>query len=83
MIPIIRLEDESFPSYYYIVLACVFIFHKVVWFFTPMALSAFNNRISDPLVGGTYITLLNTFMNLGGTVSKSVSTWFVGQMTVK
>ena len=83
MTPIIRLEDESFPSYYYIVLACVFIFHKVVWFFTPTALSAFNNRISDPLVGGTYCTLLNTFMNLGGTVSKSVSTWFVGQMTVK
>ena len=81
--PIIRLEDGSFPSYYYIVLTCLYISHKVIWFFSPMALSAFNNRISDPLVGGTYMTLLNTFMNLGGVVSKSFSLWFVGLITFK
>ncbi|KAI0757425.1 MFS general substrate transporter [Daedaleopsis nitida] len=30
-------------------------------------MSAFHTRISDPVVGGTYMTLLNTFTNLGGT----------------
>jgi len=29
--------------------------------------SAFHTIISDPLIGGTYMTLLNTFSNLGGT----------------
>ncbi|KAH9927460.1 MFS general substrate transporter [Epithele typhae] len=30
-------------------------------------MSAFHTRISDPVVGGTYMTLLNTLTNLGGT----------------
>ncbi|GBE78525.1 Uncharacterized membrane protein [Sparassis crispa] len=33
-------------------------------------ISAFHTRISDPVVGGTYMTLLNTFSNLGGTWPK-------------
>jgi len=32
-----------------------------------VGISAFHTRISDPLIGGTYMTLLNTFTNLGGT----------------
>ncbi|KZP32438.1 hypothetical protein FIBSPDRAFT_723039 [Athelia psychrophila] len=32
-----------------------------------VGLSAFHARISDPVIGGTYMTLLNTFTNLGGT----------------
>ncbi|KAH9947960.1 MFS general substrate transporter [Amylocystis lapponica] len=33
-------------------------------------MSAFHTRISDPVVGGTYMTLLNTFSNMGGTWPK-------------
>ena len=40
-------------------------------------------RISDPLVGGTFITLLNTFWNLGSMWSRSFSLWVVEQITVK
>ncbi|KAH8120631.1 acetyl-coenzyme A transporter 1-domain-containing protein [Phellopilus nigrolimitatus] len=32
-----------------------------------VGMSAFHTRISDPIIGGTYMTLLNTFTNLGGT----------------
>ncbi|KDQ54907.1 hypothetical protein JAAARDRAFT_38023 [Jaapia argillacea MUCL 33604] len=32
-----------------------------------VGISAFHTRISDPVIGGTYMTLLNTFTNLGGT----------------
>jgi MFS transporter, PAT family, solute carrier family 33 (acetyl-CoA transportor), member 1 len=29
--------------------------------------SAFYTQIADPIIGGTYLTLLNTVSNLGGT----------------
>ena len=31
-----------------------------------VAQMAFYNRISDPAIGGTYLTMLNTLANLGG-----------------
>ncbi|KAJ7693586.1 acetyl-coenzyme A transporter 1-domain-containing protein [Mycena rosella] len=50
------------------------IIHTVVSSFTStvqfVGISAFHTRISDPLIGGTYMTLLNTFTNLGGTWPK-------------
>ena len=84
MTPMVKMADGSFPSYFYALLTCLYVVHKVVgWFFTHLAMMAFNNRISDPLVGGIYITLLNTFYDLGRVVSKSFSLWFVGQITFK
>lgn len=35
-----------------------------------VGMSAFHTRISDPMIGGTYMTLLNTASNLGGTWPK-------------
>ncbi|KAF9569838.1 MFS general substrate transporter [Agrocybe pediades] len=35
-----------------------------------VGISAFHTRVSDPLIGGTYMTLLNTFTNMGGTWPK-------------
>nr|ASF90231.1 hypothetical protein SPAR01527 [Bartheletia paradoxa] len=32
-----------------------------------VCIAAFHNRIADPLIGGSYMTLLNTVSNLGGT----------------
>eukprot|EP00966_Prymnesium_polylepis_P116816 2699538-Prymnesium_polylepis.1 len=32
----------------------------------PNVAQAFFNRVSDPAIGGTYMTMLNTFANLGG-----------------
>ncbi|KAF8898334.1 acetyl-coenzyme A transporter 1 [Infundibulicybe gibba] len=53
------------------------IVHTVVSSFTStvqfVGISAFHTRVSDPLIGGTYMTLLNTFTNMGGTWPK----WFV------
>ncbi|KAI6158740.1 acetyl-coenzyme A transporter 1-domain-containing protein [Pisolithus thermaeus] len=53
-----------------------------------VGISAFHTRISDPLIGGTYMTLLNTFTNLGGTwpkyfVLKGVDFFSVAHCTVK
>ncbi|KAF7367312.1 GYF domain-containing protein [Mycena sanguinolenta] len=44
--------------------------HGPLLFRLFVGISAFHTRISDPLIGGTYMTLLNTFTNLGGTWPK-------------
>ena len=44
---------------------------------------AFNAKISDPLIGGTYMTLLNTVSNLGGVWPSSLSLWAVDGLTWK
>jgi len=36
----------------------------------------------DPAIGGTYMTLLNTFANLGGTWPSSLIMYLIGQFTV-
>lgn len=36
----------------------------------------------DPAIGGSYMTLLNTFANLGGTWPSSVIMYLIGQLTV-
>ncbi|KAI0700407.1 MFS general substrate transporter [Cytidiella melzeri] len=51
-------------------------------------ISAFHTRISDPVVGGTYMTLLATFTNLGGTwprffVLKGVDLFSVATCQIK
>lgn len=44
---------------------------------------AFNAKVSDPLIGGTYMTLLNTVSNLGGNWPSTVALWLVDPLTVK
>ena len=44
---------------------------------------AFFARVSDPAVGGTYMTLLNTVSNMGGTWPGTLSLWLVDSLTSK
>ena len=44
---------------------------------------AFFARVSDPAVGGTYMTLLNTLSNLGGVWTSTAGLWFVDVLTWK
>lgn len=46
-----------------------------------VAVMAFFNRISDPAVGGTYMTLLNTLCNLGGNWPQTLALWFIDPLT--
>lgn len=46
-----------------------------------VAVMAFFARISDPAVGGTYMTLLNTVCNLGGNWPSTVMLWLVDVLT--
>ena len=44
---------------------------------------AFYARVSDPVVGGTYMTLLNTITNLGGNWPSALALWLVDPLTSK
>jgi PAT family acetyl-CoA transporter-like MFS transporter 1 len=39
--------------------------------------------VSDPAVGGTYMTLLNTVTNLGGNWPSTLALWMVDPLTTK
>ncbi len=52
-----------------------------------VGISAFHTQIADPLIGGTYMTLLNTVSNLGGTwprffVLKAVDYFTISQCQI-
>ena len=40
-------------------------------------------KVSDPAVGGTYMTLLNTVCNLGGNWPSTLALWSVDSLTWK
>jgi len=46
-----------------------------------VGLMAFNAKISDPKVGGTYMTLLNTVANFGGNWPSTVALWLVDEIS--
>merc|ERR1712173_281523 len=46
-------------------------------------MGAFFARISDPAVGGTYMTFLNTLTNLGGNWPATLALWWVDVLTYK
>lgn len=48
--------------------------------YVPMM--AFFASISDPAIGGTYMTLLNTIANLGGNWPQTMSLWFVDHLSM-
>lgn len=46
-----------------------------------VAVMSFHAHISDPVIGGTYMTLLNTVSNLGGNWPATTMLWFVDELT--
>lgn len=72
------------PSYPRIPLTCGFSHPLQVTLYSMyVAIMAFNAKVSDPLIGGTYMTLLNTVSNLGGNWPSTVALWLVDPLTVK
>ena len=44
---------------------------------------AFHAKISDPVIGGTYMTLLNTIMNMAGTWVGTLTLWLTDNVSMK
>jgi len=81
--PMFMLEDGGFPVHYYVIIIAVFALHRVSLYAMFVAIMAFHARISDPAVGGTNMTFLNTLANLGGMWPASFVLWFVDIITWK
>lgn len=43
---------------------------------------AFHAKISDPSIGGTYMTLLNTITNLGGNWPTTLALWLIDYISL-
>ncbi|GMF30065.1 unnamed protein product [[Candida] boidinii] len=47
-----------------------------------VSICAFHTKIADPLIGGTYMTTLNTLSNLGGTWPKLIILYLIDNFTI-
>ncbi|CAB3404425.1 unnamed protein product [Caenorhabditis bovis] len=78
--PHFMLPDGKFEYSVYFVWIAGYIFHQLATYCMFVSMMAFIAQISDPRIGGTYMTLLNTLNNLGGnwpvTVILSITDWF-------
>ena len=63
--PWFRNSDDSYPLYYFIFYALVNSVYALVFAAMALVKTAFFTHISDPQIGGTYMTLLNTVANIG------------------
>ncbi|CAG98223.1 uncharacterized protein KLLA0_F09581g [Kluyveromyces lactis] len=61
-------EDESEISMsFFLLVLCQHLLGSFMSTFQFVSMSAFHTQVADPVIGGTYMTLLNTLSNLGGT----------------
>jgi len=61
----------------------LFLAQQIAVYSMYVAVMAFFARVSDPAVGGTYMTLLNTLSNLGGNWPSTLALWMVDSLTYK
>jgi hypothetical protein len=61
----------------------LFLSQQIAVYSMYVAVMAFFARVSDPAVGGTYMTLLNTLSNLGGNWPSTLALWMVDSLTYK
>uniref|UniRef100_A0A8C1TQL1 Acetyl-coenzyme A transporter 1 n=1 Tax=Cyprinus carpio TaxID=7962 RepID=A0A8C1TQL1_CYPCA len=76
-------QEEGFPVYYYAVVLLSYAVHQVALYSMYVACMAFHAKVSDPVIGGTYMTLLNTVTNLGGNWPSTLALWLVDPLTFK
>lgn len=81
--PSFMMEDGEFPLHYYCILLAIYAVYQVALYSMFVSIMAFFAKISDPAVGGTYMTFLNTLTNLGGNWPATLALWWVDPLTFK
>lgn len=79
--PYFKQDDGTFPYFYFVVILAFYSLHQVALYSMFVSTMAFNAKISDPRIGGSYMTLLNTVSNLGGNWPSTAALWFVENLT--
>jgi len=75
------IDQHDVPIYYYVLLLLNYAFYQITLYSMFVAAMAFFAKISDPAVGGTYMTLLNTLCNLGGNWPNTLILWLTDVLT--
>ncbi|GFR97286.1 acetyl-coenzyme A transporter 1-like [Elysia marginata] len=78
-----QTSPGHFPWYFYVVTLAMYGLHQVAVYCMFVGQMAFHAKISDPAIGGTYMTLLNTVANLGGNWPSTVALGVVDYITWK
>ena len=78
-----KMDDGTFSMFYYFVIIVAYSFHQVSVYSMFVAAMSFHAKISDPAIGGTYMTLLNTLANLGGNWPSTLALWLIDYFTLK
>ncbi|KAI6234927.1 hypothetical protein M3Y99_00744000 [Aphelenchoides fujianensis] len=64
--PSFRDANGEYPYVYYVLWIGAYYLQQIASYCMSLSMMAFMAQISDPKIGGTYMTLLNTLNNLGG-----------------
>lgn len=75
--------NGQFPLYYYAVVIGATAVHQIFVYNMFVSLMAFGARVSDPAIGGTYMTLLNTVSNIAVAIPKTIILWMVDLVSFK
>lgn len=76
-------KEEEGPSVgFYAILLLVMSLNELAGNFIFGAQMTFFAKISDPLIGGTYMTFLNTISNMGSKWPNFLSLWLLPKMTL-
>lgn len=81
--PMMKLEEGGFPFHYYAFIILIYGLHQITLYCLFVATMAFHASISDPTIGGTYMTLLNTIANIGGNWPATLAIYLVDLLTIK
>lgn len=81
--PSTKSDTGTYPFYFFLVILVVYALHQVTLYCMFSSQMAFHAKISDPAIGGTYMTLLNTVSNLGGNWPTTLALWMVDGLTWK
>ncbi|TMW56079.1 hypothetical protein Poli38472_008727 [Pythium oligandrum] len=81
--PSVMAHDEDMHFYYYAFILFCGALHEVAANLMYVPQMAFSARISDPAIGGTYMTFLNTVSNLGSKWPSSLSLALVDYLTTR
>uniref|UniRef100_A0A0N5C9I5 Acetyl-coenzyme A transporter 1 n=1 Tax=Strongyloides papillosus TaxID=174720 RepID=A0A0N5C9I5_STREA len=81
--PWFKTETGEFPYYFYGIWLVAMLIHDSLSITMFVSIMAFFAKISDPKIGGTYMTMLNTISNLGGMISSTWVMFVIDLLTVK
>ena len=71
----------DYPLWYYAFLIGSSLLHQVLIYCNFVSIMAFHAKVSDPEIGGTYMTLMNTVSNLGGNWCQTAALFFVDRLS--